>query len=168
MLYFEANRYIAVFYICKYHQLEAGTCHLLLPALNQEPLHLLTLNAPERSARHGDQNRGTLCWDQNRGTLCSGSTGRTGLQIIRYFQEEILWVQFSHLLVSRKALKPCVVTNVCSSWPEQPSRDQQPPSAKCAPDCVDLPLHQNPTYTDLPPLPARDFSALSKMLPPRL
>ena len=39
--------------------------------------------------------------EQKWGTLCSGGeTGRTGLQIIRYFQELILWAQFLYLPIS--------------------------------------------------------------------
>ena len=38
-----------------------------------------------------------------------GKTGKTGLQIVRYFQK-ILWAQFLHLLISRKALKYFMVT----------------------------------------------------------
>ena len=38
--------------------------------------------------------------------LCAlEKTGRTGLQIIRYFQGTTLWAQFLYLLTSRKALK---------------------------------------------------------------
>ena len=32
--------------------------------------------------------------DQEWGTLCSGKTGRADFQIVRYFQEKILWFQF--------------------------------------------------------------------------
>ena len=38
--------------------------------------------------------------------LCTlGETGRTGLQIVQYFQESILWIQLLYLLISRKVLK---------------------------------------------------------------
>ena len=38
-----------------------------------------------------------------------GKTGIVGLQIVRYFQEKILWAQFLHLLISRKVLKSFMV-----------------------------------------------------------
>ena len=48
--------------------------------------------------------------DQEWGTAL-GKTGRTSLQIVRYFQEKILWAKFLHLLISRKALKSLMVTS---------------------------------------------------------
>ena len=58
-------------------------------------------------------------------SVLRGKTGRIGLQIVRHFQESILWAQFLYLLISRKALKPFIVTAVPC--------DQQKPSAKiCA------------------------------------
>ena len=39
-------------------------------------------------------------------------TGSTGVQIVRYSQELILWAQFLYLLISRKALKSFMVTIV--------------------------------------------------------
>ena len=45
--------------------------------------------------------------------LCTlGETGRTGLQIVKYFQELISLGQFLHLLISRKALKFFMVMTV--------------------------------------------------------
>ena len=41
--------------------------------------------------------------------LCSGKTDRTGPQIVRSFQELVLWAQFLYLLLSRKALKSFMV-----------------------------------------------------------
>ena len=67
-----------------------------------EPLQLLDPQHPLKWAQGGDQQ-----W----GTLCSREIGRTGLPIVSYFQEEILWAQFLHLLVSRKALKSFLVTS---------------------------------------------------------
>ena len=55
--------------------------------------------------------------EQKWGILCSWKTGRTSLQIVRYFQELILWAQFLYLLISRKALKSFVMMLV--------SRDSQ-------------------------------------------
>ena len=46
-----------------------------------------------------------------RHSVLRGKAGRTALQIVRYFQEMILWAQFLHLFVSRKALKSLTVTS---------------------------------------------------------
>ena len=55
--------------------------------------------------------------------LCSqGKTSSTGPQIVRWSQELILWAQFLYLLISRKALKSSMLTNVPC--------DYQKPSAK--------------------------------------
>ena len=50
------------------------------------------------------------------GTLCSRKTARTGLQIVGYTQELILWAQFLYLLVSRKVLKFFMVQIVSHNW----------------------------------------------------
>ena len=63
-------------------------------------LQLLTSNTLEK-VQGGEQT-----W----GPLCSGKSGWTGLQIVRYSQELILWAQFLHLLISRKPLKSFMVT----------------------------------------------------------
>ena len=47
-----------------------------------------------------------------RHSVLGGKTGRTGLQVVRYFQEQILCVQFLYLLISRKAPKSFMVLNV--------------------------------------------------------
>ena len=47
--------------------------------------------------------------------LCAGGegeTGRSGLQIVKYFQEPILYTQFLYLLICRKALKSFMETIV--------------------------------------------------------
>ena len=72
--------------------------------------------------------------DQEWGTL--KKTGRTGLQIVRYFQGKILWAQFSHFLISRKALKSFMTSNnllqnICAG-------------------SHGLPLHKNHTCADFP------------------
>ena len=42
--------------------------------------------------------------------LCAlGKTGRTGLQIVKSFQEKILWSQFLHLLIPRETLMSLMV-----------------------------------------------------------
>ena len=80
--------------------LAIDTCHLPLRRLNYEPLQLLTFNTPWKEFRVEIRNE----------ALCAlGKTGRTGLQMVRYFQEKILWAQFLHLLISRKALKSFMV-----------------------------------------------------------
>ena len=48
---------------------------------------------------------------QEGGTPCSGKTGRTDVQIVRYFQELILLTQSLNLLISRKVLNPFMVTS---------------------------------------------------------
>ena len=89
-------------------------------------------------ARKGVQGGGT-------GILCSRKTGRTGLQVDRYFKELISWSESLHLLISRKALNPFVMTSAPC--------DKQKTSYK----------------VELPPLPLRSsFSELSKVLSPGL
>ena len=45
--------------------------------------------------------------------LCAlGKTGRTGLQMVRYFQELISRAQFMYLFISRKAPKSFLVMTV--------------------------------------------------------
>ena len=81
--------------------LAMGTCRLLPQGLNQVLLQLLTLPHPLKGVQDGEQK-----W----GTLCSGKTGWTGLQIVRYSQELILWAHFLYCLLSRKARTFCMVT----------------------------------------------------------
>ena len=90
------------------YELEIGTYHLPLQGLTHQQPHTyqefisswyIYLASPER-AQGGDQE-----W----GALCAGKPGRAGLHIVQYFQEKILWAQFLHLLVSRKALKSFMV-----------------------------------------------------------
>ena len=83
-------------------QLQIGTCHLPLQGLNHALRQLLTFTTPWKELRVESRNE----------ALCAlGKTGRTGLQIVRYFQEPILWAQFLNLLISRKALKSFMVTS---------------------------------------------------------
>ena len=59
--------------------------------------------------------------DQEGDPLGSGKIDRTGLQIVKYFQDLILWEQFSDLLISRKAPKSFMVTTApCDK--QKPSR----------------------------------------------
>ena len=69
-------------------------------------LQLLTFNTPWRS--EGREKK----W----GTLCPRKTARTGLQIVRYTQELILWAQLLYLLISRKALKFFMVQTASHDW----------------------------------------------------
>ena len=80
-----------------------GTCHLPLQGLTHELLQLLTFNIPWREFRVGGEQK----W----GTPGFGKTWRIGLHIVRHYQELILWVQFLHLLTSRKALNSFMVTS---------------------------------------------------------
>ena len=91
----------------------------------------MTLNTPERSSGWRSGVGRSVLWEnwQNR------SSGR-------YFQEKLLWVQFLHLLLSRKALKSFTVTSAPC--------DQQWP-IKCVLGCMYLPLHQKHIYTDISP-----------------
>ena len=83
--------------------LAMGTCHLPLQWLNHVLLQLLTFNTPSKEFRVESRNE----------ALCAlGKTGRTGLQMVRYFQE--LSSCFSSYL--RKALKSFMeMTALCES-----------------------------------------------------
>ena len=52
--------------------------------------------------------------EQKGSILCLRITGRTGVRIVGYFQELILWAQFLYLLVSVKAL--ILLGGDCSLW----------------------------------------------------
>ena len=90
--------------------LQIGTCHGHLPStylplwgLNHVLLQLLTFNTPWKEFRVENRNE-ALC--------AQGKAGRTGLQMVRYFQEPILWAQFWYLLICIKALKSFMVMTV--------------------------------------------------------
>ena len=92
--------------VSEYYQLQIGTYHGHLPLLNHELLQLLTFNTSWKEFRVENRNE----------ALCAlGKTGRTGLQIIRYFQELILWAQFLYLFISKKCTK-ILRGEVCSLW----------------------------------------------------
>ena len=99
--------------------------------------------------------KGAQGGDQEWGALCSGKTGRLGLQIVRYFQEKILWVQFLHLPASRKALKSYIVT----SDPMTSSNLHETSNNLLQNVCLtaSFPHHQNHIYTDLPPYLLEQF-----------
>ena len=68
-------------------------------------------------------------------SVLSGKTGRIGLQIVRHFQESILWAQFLYLLIFRKAQKSFMVTTAPHDW-------QKPPAKTYVHDIHMLHLHQ--------------------------
>ena len=72
--------------------------------------------------------------DQEWGT--EKKTGRTGLQMVRYFPEKILWAQFSHFLISRKALKSFMTSNNLLQ--------------NISAGLHGLPLHKNHLFSDFP------------------
>ena len=74
--------------------------------------------------------------------LCAGGegeTGRSGLQIVRYFQEPILYTQFLYLLICRKALKSFMET-IVSCDQQKASRGLRQLSGKCLLDCIYSPF----------------------------
>ena len=76
-----------------------GICHLPPRGLNPVLLQLLTFSTPRKES-----------WLESE-ALCFRKTGGTGLWIVRCFQELILWSTSLHLLISRKALKPFMLTS---------------------------------------------------------
>ena len=83
-------------------------------------------------------------------------TGRTGLQIVRYFQEQISWAQFLYLPKFRKALKSFTVMTVPCDW-QKASPDYQKPSGKIHTWLHVFSLHQNFIHTDLFPTSLEHF-----------
>lgn len=70
--------------------LATSTCHLPQQELNHELLQLLTFNTASKEYRVEIRNE----------TLCAlGKAGRTGLRLVRYFQEIILRAQFLWAIV---------------------------------------------------------------------
>ena len=67
--------------------------------------------------------------------------GRTGLQVVRYFQKPILWYQFMYRLVSRKVRKSFMVMSAPCDY-QYPSQKEQKPSAKKA--CLIACTHPSP------------------------
>ena len=55
--------------------------------------------------------KGVQVESKNEALCALGKTGRTRLQIVRYFQEPILWAQFLYLFISGKVLKSFMVTS---------------------------------------------------------
>ena len=98
-------------------------------------LQLLTFNTPWRSE----------CREKKWGTLCSRKTAKTGLQIVRYTQELILWAQFLYLLISRKVLKFFMVQIVSHDWQKLHKTRRNSKINVC------LTVYQNHIYTIFPP-----------------
>ena len=84
-------------------------------------------------------------WSRYEALCTLGKSGRTDLQIVRYFQEPILWAQFSYLLISRKARKILHGDN-CVLWLTETCKK------RCAWSYL-LPFYQNHILTDLSLLP---------------
>ena len=85
---------------------------------------------------------------RNEAFCAQGKTGRIGLQVVRYFQELILWAQFLYLLTSRKALKSCMTTTVPVDRKSSTRLEETFWENMCSIACI--PLHQNHPYTNLP------------------
>ena len=83
-------------------------------------------------------------WRSGVSMLCPGKTGRTGLQMVRYFQE-ILWAQFLHRLRSTNG-------DVCSLWLAVTFTRLAATFCKmCAWFACTSQLQQNHIYADFPP-----------------
>ena len=107
-------------------------------------LQLPTFNPPWRS--EGREKK----W----GTLCSRKTARTGLQIVRYTQELILWAQFLYLLISRKVLKFFMAKIVFHGWQKLHTTSRNSKINIC------LIAYKNHTY---PILPSYLFGTVSQV-----
>ena len=82
--------------------------------------------------------------------LCAlGKTSRTGLQILRYFQEVILWAWFLHLLIPRKVLKCFMVSLLLMTSSNLHGNSRILLQKKCASLHILL-FHPNHIYTDFP------------------
>ena len=138
-------------------KLALGTCHLPLQELNHVMLKLLTFNAPCNEFR---------VESKNEAPCALGKTGRTGLQIVRYFQELIQWAQFLHLLISRKALKFFMVMTV-SHDRQKLHKTSRKLLEKYVLDCTYSPFTKI-TYIPAFPLPFGELSQLSEVVSPGL
>ena len=105
--------------------------------------------------------KGVQGGDLEWGSLCSGKTGRTGLQIVRYFQKKLSYEPgFLHLPILRKALKPWTKISA--------PRDYQQPSTKRCAWLHRPPLPKSQIYWS-PCFPLwNSFSELSERLSPGL
>ena len=76
--------------------------------------------------------KGVQGGEQKWGTLCSGGKNWQNRSSDSFFQELILWTQFLHLLIPRKALKS-LMGMIVPRVQQKASGDQQKPSGKiCA------------------------------------
>ena len=104
---------------------------------------------------------GSPGWRSGKTQLALWKTGRTGLQIVRYFQELILWAQFLHLLISRKVVNSFMVTSV--------PQDQQNLLQKHVLDHVNFPfIYITYVLVFTLRLLGSSFSELSEVLSPSL
>ena len=120
-------------------ELEMGTCHLPLCGLNCAPLQLLTLSIPWKELR-AETGSEVLC----------GLGKQKNRSSVSYFQK-MLWADFLHRLISRKALK-ILHDDVCSPWPAVAFMRLIAIFCKCVPRCMYLPLQQNHINTWPSPL----------------
>ena len=104
-----------------------------------EPGQLLTLNRPWKELRVESRREALSVLWANWQNRCSD----------RYFQEKILWAQFLHLLISRKALKSFMGMSAPHAW--------QQPSAKMRAWLCVLPPRQNHTSTDISPASLKQY-----------
>ena len=114
----------------RYVTLKVDICHLPLEEVTHKLLPLLAFNTSWKEFRVETRSE-AFC--------VLGKTGRTDLQTVRYFQRKILWVEFLHLLLSRKALKPftwCLLLMTSSNLHETSSYLLK----ECVLDCVYSPL----------------------------
>ena len=109
--------------------------HPPLQEFNHVLLQLLIFNISWREFREESRNE-ALCAPE-------GKTGRTGLQIVRYFQKPISRAQFVYLPTSRKSTK-ILRGDECFSWLEETFWENV-----CLIACI--PLHQNQIFTELAP-----------------
>lgn len=95
-------------------QPQTGTCHGHLPSASPgirpcaalaADLQLLLQEFRAESRSEAVHATGSQDWSDLARSTRSQKTGRTGLQVVRYDQELILWVQFFYLFISRKNIK---------------------------------------------------------------
>ena len=131
-------------------QLQIGTCHWHLPSISVKNTSFAdsTVDFPHLF-------KGVQGVVQKWGTLCSGKTCRTDLQIVKCFQEPMLWAQVLYLLISGKVLKLFILLMT-----------SRPSEKKICAWLHVLPLQHNHVYrlSSLPPW--KSFSKLSEMLSP--
>ena len=120
-------------YSCLENPIDRGPWRAAVRGVAKSQTWLNWLNTHSLQGNQGEEQK----WS----TLCSGGkNGITGLQIVRYIQGLISWAQFLYLLISRKALKSCMLMTV--------PHDYRNLLQKICAWLQVLPLHQNHIYTD--------------------